>query len=366
MRQVTIGIIGCGVISHTYIKEIKRLYPKLRIKAVANRTFEKAKECANQYEIPYVMSVEEILADQEIELIVNLTPPLAHFEMNQRILNAGKHLFCEKPFALTLEEANELCELAKEKHLKIGSAPDTFLGSSIQTCKKLLKDGWIGKPLYVTANMMSCGVETWHPNPGFYYTKGGGPLYDMGPYYLTALVSMFGSIETIFAHSATGFAERTIYSEPLRGQKIRVETPTHYSMLLQMEGGVLVTMNMSFDIWKSSMPMIEVYGEDGTLIVPDPNMAGGTPMIYRKEQTLARCFGTEDVNQGQSYRLPELHQNVGTYTRGAGVMDLATAIIHDHENQANERLATHVIEAITGAMESSQSGQVYRMKTSYE
>ena len=184
-----IGILGCGVISNTYIQEIQRIYEKtLEIVAVADMDQARAKATAEKYQVPFALTVEELLAYKDIQLIVNLTPPMAHKELNMRILESGKHLFCEKPFALTVEDAQEVAQLAEEKGLYIGAAPDTFLTAPIQSCRKLLEDGWIGKPLYVTANMMSPGVETWHPSPRAFYAKGGGPLYDMAGYYLSTLI----------------------------------------------------------------------------------------------------------------------------------------------------------------------------------
>ena len=188
----------------------------------------------------------------------------------------------------------------------------------------------------------------------------------MGPYYFSALLHMFGAVESVQALAARGFEERTIYSEPHKGEKIQVEVPTHYAALLKMKNGMIVNMNFSFDIWKSTMPMMEVYGSDGTLCVPDPNMSGGIPKIYRREQALAKVIGGVDTGEGQFFALPELYQNVGIYTRGLGVLDLARAIVNDTENLANGTMATHVIEIITGIMESAKNGTVYSMKTDYK
>lgn len=176
-----LGIIGCGVISRIYVRDLQRLYSDLvSIEAVANASMDKAKKLAEEFQIPVVCSVDELLERKDIELVINLTPPKVHTEINRRILNAGKHVFCEKPFALSVEEAKEVFTIAESKGLYAGSAPDTFLGSAMTTCRKLLQDGWIGKPLYVTANMMTSGVETWHPSPEPFYSEGGGPVYDMG------------------------------------------------------------------------------------------------------------------------------------------------------------------------------------------
>lgn len=366
MKEIKIGIIGCGVISNTYIRDIQKFYNKLSILACADVNTALAKEHAAKYNIPTGCSVEDLLHMNEIEIVVNLTPPQCHTDINKKILSAGKHLFCEKPFALTVEEAEEVLRLAEEKGLFTGSAPDTFMGSSLQTCNKLLQDGWIGTPLYVTANMMSCGVETWHPAPANFYKEGAGPLYDMGPYYFTALASLLGPFKRVCAFSGTGFANRKVYTGPHKGEFIPVETPTHYSGMAQLESGIIVSMNFSFDIWHSNLPMLEIYGTEGTLEVPDPNMSGGCPKVYRKEKTLDVLYSNSEeakLKQGISEEIPELFPNIGTYTRGAGVLDLAYAIRENRVPRASGDLARHVIEAITGMMKSSRNHEIYEMKT---
>lgn len=369
MRNVNVGILGCGVISNTYIRDIKRFYPSLHLAACADVNVELAKSHAEKYQIPSGCSVEEMLAMEEVELVVNLTPPQFHMELNKKILQAGKHVFCEKPFAPTAAQARQIMDLADEKRLLVGSAPDTFLGSSLQTCRKILDDGWIGKPLYVTANMMSNGVETWHPAPANFYRQGAGPLYDMGPYYFTALAALLGPVKRVSAFSGTGFPVRKVYTGPLKGQEVPVEIPTHYSGTAELDSGVIVSMNISFDIWHSNLPMFEIYGTDGTLEVPDPNMSGGRPRVYRKERTLDVLYDDSretKEKQDTSVELPELYPHIGDYTRGIGVLDLACAIDEKRKPRVNAEMACHVIEAITGMMESAQDKKVYEMKTTCE
>lgn len=367
MQQTRIGIIGCGVISNTYIRDIQRFYDKLYICACADINTALAKEHAAKYNIPTGCSVDELLSADEIEIVVNLTPPQFHTEINSKILLAGKHLFCEKPFALTLSDADEILRLANEKGLAVGSAPDTFMGSSLQTCNKLLQDGWIGTPLYATANMMSCGVETWHPAPANFYKEGAGPLYDMGPYYFTALATLLGPLKSVCAFSGTGFSSRKVYTGPHKGSSVPVETPTHYSGMAQLQSGVIVSMNFSFDIWHSNLPMLEIYGTDGTLEVPDPNMSGGRPKVYRKERTLDTLYcdsAKTKAKQHVSAEMPELFPDIGEYTRGAGILDLAYAIRAGRTPRAGGVLARHVIEAITGMMRSAETHEIYNMTTS--
>lgn len=360
-----IGILGCGVISHTYVREMKRIYGKtLEIKAVASRRRESAEALAAEYGIPKVLTPEELLQDESICLIVNLTPPKAHKELNRRILEAGKHVFCEKPFALTVEDAQEIAALAGQKGLYIGSAPDTFLTAPMQSCRRLLEDGWIGKPLYVTANMMSSGVETWHPSPQAFYEKGGGPLYDMAGYYLSVLMHFFGPVAEVFSYSGKGFEKRRIYSQPLAGETVKVDVPTHYTSVLKMKNGILVNMNMSFDIWYSTLPKMEIYGTEGTLTVPDPNMSDGKPAVFRKEQVIVGTYGIQ--SEQKSYELPLRDQSVAEYTRGTGVAEMVRAIEAGRKNRAGVELAIHILEVIRGMMESSESGAVYKMRTTCE
>lgn len=360
-----IGIIGCGVISSTYIQEIKRIYASiLEITGVASRNRNHALRTAKKFEIPNVFTVDEMLENPEIELIVNLTPPKAHTELNRRILEAGKHVFCEKPFALTVEDAQEIAELAKEKGLYVGAAPDTFLTAPMQSCRRLLEDGWIGKPMYVTANMMSCGVETWHPAPQAFYSKGGGPLYDMAGYYLSVLIHFFGPVQEVFSYSAKGFAERRVYSQPLAGSTVKVEVPTHYTSVLKMANGVLVNMNMSFDIWHSTLPQMEIYGTDGTMTLPDPNMSDGKASVFRKEQIIGKTYGLEE--DLKSYEIPLRGQSVAEYTRGAGVAEMVRSIETGRKNRAGVEMAIHILEVIQGMFESSEKGICYHMTTTCE
>jgi len=358
--QMTIGIIGCGVISNTYIKEIKRLYSDLlTIKAVAARHYENAVKTAKKYKIPCAYTVEQLLADEEIRLVIDLTPPAEHAGVNRKILEAGKHLFTEKPFALEMEDALEILRYAKEHGLYVGAAPDVFLTAPQQNSRLAIDSGLIGRPVYATANMIRYGIEHWHANPFFYYKYGGGPLYDMAPYYLSALINLLGPIREVYAVKGQAFDRRLISSEPHRGEYIDVEVPTHYSGVLTMECGVIVSMNMTFDIYKSNLPMLEVYGTEGTVHIPDPNMTSGKAKVYRRNDELKKTGS--NIHEVPA---PEVYKSVSRYTRGTGVAEMARAILEGRPNRASGDIAVHTLEAIVKLIESGETGKKYVLETS--
>jgi len=368
MHSLNVGILGCGVISRTYAGDISRFFPQLRLAACADCEIGPAKKLAGEFGILKACVTEELLDDPEIDLVINLTPPQAHTELNRKILEAGKHLFCEKPFAQTPEEAQKLLDLADRKGLQAGSAPDTFLASGLQSVRYYLDAGLIGKPFFVTANMTTFGVETWHPNPRPFYAKGSGPLYDMAPYYLSALISLLGPIESIAAFSAKPAATRRVYTGEHAGEEIPAEVDTHYSAVMRMRSGVVVSLNVSFDIYRSDLPMFEICGDGGTLAYPDPNFGGGAPRVYRKEQYIDPVYrDTEEARKRKEvfYELPELFLRPKDYSRGIGVADLAHAIETGGTNRTRGMIV-HVIEAITGLMKAAETGSVYRMESTCE
>lgn len=372
MRKVKIGIIGCGVISHTYISNIKEMFHWLDIVACADRNLNKAEAMASKYGISEGCSVEDLLANPEVEIIVNLTTPAYHTEVNRKILMAGKHLYCEKPFALNLKDAEDILELAKSKGLMVGAAPDTFLGAGLQTCRKVIDDGWIGTPISATANMVSYGIETWHTAPEFYYKEGAGPMLDMGPYYITALVSLLGPITRTACFSRIGNKSRKILSKPLRGKTINVEVPTTYNGIMEFASGVNANINMSFDVWMSNLPKLEIYGTEGTLILPDPDYFGGVIKIFRKERVLdsLNLYGGDRPPYSTKYEdlqeIPQIFQQPLDYIRGMGVYDMAFALVNGRKHRANEELIYHVTEAVLSFDESVKTGSFYNMRSSCE
>jgi predicted dehydrogenase len=349
MEPVKVGIIGCGNISNIYFETCQRL-EILEVKACADLDLERAKAKAAEHGIPYALSVAELLADPEIQIVINLTIPKAHFEVCKAALDAGKSTYVEKPLALTRTQGQELLKLAQAKGLRLGGAPDTFLGAALQTCRKVMDDGLIGEPVAATAFMLGHGHESWHPDPEFYYKPGGGPLFDMGPYYLTALVSLLGPITRISGSAQKSFAERTVTSQPKHGQTIVVETPTHIAGTADFANGAVVTVIMSFDTWAHSLPPIEIHGTLGSLSVPDPNNFGGEVKI----------------NTGGGWEPVPLTHGFAENSRGLGVADMAFAITTGSPQRANGELTYHVLEAMWGFLDSSEQSQYYAMQSTVE
>ena len=368
MHSLNVGILGCGVISRTYAGDIGRFFPQLRVAACADLAAAPAEKLAKEFGIPKVYGTDELLRDPEIDIVVNLTPPQVHVELNRKIIEARKHLFSEKPFAQRPEQAKELLALADRIGIRVGSAPDTFLSSGLQSVRYYLDAGLIGKPFFITANMTTFGVETWHPNPKSFYAEGTGPQYDMAPYYLTALISLVGPIERIAAFSAKPVETRHAYVGELAGTEFPSEVATHYSSVMRMRNGVIVNFNVTYDIYRSNLPMFEIFGDGGTLTYPDPNFGGGAPKVYRKEQFTDPVYrDTEEARKRQEtfYELPELFPRPKDYSRGIGVADLAHAIETGGESRTRGMIE-HTIEAITGLMEAAETGTVYKMKTTCE
>ena len=352
MNKVRIGIIGCGNISSIYMKNIPN-FKHLSLVACADLDLDRAREQAKKFQIPKAYTVQEILDDPNIDLIINLTIPSAHEKVCVQALRAGKHVYVEKPLATTREEARRILDVATEEGLLVGGAPDTFLGAGIQTALELIENGEIGVPIGASAFMIGRGHEHWHPDPVFYYKKGGGPMFDMGPYYLTALVALLGPIERISGSVRASYPERTILSKPKAGEKVTVEIPTHISGTIDFASGAIGSITTSFDAFGgSSLPPIEIYGSEGTLLIPDPNHFGGIVRLRKKDEM-------------EFTDIPLTHQFDGN-DRGLGVADMAAAILNKRKYRASGDLAFHVLEAMHGFHDSSESGVHYKMKSSCE
>ncbi|OXM85478.1 Gfo/Idh/MocA family protein [Paenibacillus rigui] len=352
MEKVRVGIVGCGKISGIYFKNCSQ-FSALEVTACADLNVARAQASAEEYGIAKACSVSELLADPDIDLIINLTIPAAHAEVCIQALEAGKHVYVEKPLAVTREEGQRILAVARQKGLLVGSAPDTFLGGGIQTCIKLIEDGWIGTPIAASAFMIGRGHEHWHPDPEFYYALGGGPMFDMGPYYLTALVAMLGPIARVTGSARISYPERTIMSEPKFGQTIKVETATHVAGVLDFHSGAIGTIITSFDAFGGSqLPRIEIYGSQGTLSVPDPNTFGGPVLLRRSD---AKEFSEIPLTHGYAVN-----------SRGLGVLDMAYAIRNGRLNRANGQLAYHILEAMHGFHDASEQGKHYLMQSTCE
>ncbi|MBF0279820.1 MAG: Gfo/Idh/MocA family oxidoreductase [SAR324 cluster bacterium] len=340
-EKVKVGMIGCGNISQAYLDASKN-FEVFEFYACTDLNMDLARIRADENQIK-ALSFEELIDHPDIKIVLNITPPRSHAEISQQILNAGKHVYSEKPLATTCEEGKKLLDLAKEKGLRVGCAPDTSLGGGLQTIKKLIHDGWIGKAISGTAHMMSRGPESWHPNPGFFYEKGGGPMFDMGPYYLTTLVSLLGPVQSLTAITKTTFDQRTATCEAQFGQVIPVETPTHYTGVLQFHSGALVTMMMSFDVCAHGHPPIEIYGTEGSLQVPDPNFFHG-PVRFRR----SRKEEWQEVPLTHGYT-----ENL----RSIGIADMAHALGSGREHRCNGEVAYHVLDVMHAFEKSSNSGK---------
>jgi predicted dehydrogenase len=352
MDKVKIGIVGCGNISGIYLKNCSSVFSILEIAAVADLLPERAQKAASEYGIPKACSVDELLADPEIEIVLNLTIPKVHAEVCMQALEAGKHVHVEKPLAVSREDGKKLLETAVKKKLLIGAAPDTFMGAGIQTCRKLIDDGWIGTPVAATAFMMCPGHESWHPDPEFYYKAGGGPMFDMGPYYLTALINLIGPVETVSGSTRITRAERLITSEPKFGTTISVDVPTHVAGLLEFANGAVGTIITSFDVWGSQLPRIEVYGSEGSLSVPDPNGFGGQVSLLRQEN---REWNTLPLSHGYAEN-----------SRGIGVADMAHALRSGRKHRPNGEMAYHVLDIMHAFHDSSDQRAHVSLESSCE
>jgi predicted dehydrogenase len=349
MKTINVGVVGCGKISPAYLNGCGG-FNIIKVVACADLNRAVAEARAKEFNIPKVLSVEQLLHDSEVEIVVNLTIPAVHAELNLAALAAGKHAYTEKPFAVTREQAKPVLAAAKKKKLRVGSAPDTFFGGGIQTCRKLIDDGAIGQPVAATAFMVGRGPEHWHPSPTFYYQPGGGPMLDMGPYYLTALVNLLGPIRRVTASTKAAFTERTILSQPLAGQKVTVEVPTHYAGVMDFVGGATGTIIMSFDCFGGhSLPRIEIYGTAGTLSVPDPNGFKGPVKLWKKD---AKEWTEVPLTHGYIDNL-----------RGIGVADMAYAMQSGRDHRASGELAFHVLDAMQAFEEASVAGKHITLKS---
>ena len=341
VEKVKVGLIGVGNISPAYINGT-RMFEIIDLVACADLDVERAQARAREFNIPKGCSVNELLDDPNIEIVVNLTVPQVHAMVNMEVISAGKNVHAEKPFGLSRDEGQPVLEAAKVKNVLVGCAPDTFLGGGLQTCRKLIDDGVIGTPVSAVAYLAGHGPESWHPNPSFYYQPGGGPMFDMGPYYLTALVNLLGPVKRVTASARASFPERIATSKALYGTKIPVEVPTHVAGVMDFESGVIGNIIMSFDTWAHHLPRIEIYGSEGSLSVPDPNTFGGPVSINRNDGA-----GWVDVPLTHGYT---------DNSRGIAVADMAYALRSGRPHRASGELAYHVLDLMQSFHDASDAG----------
>ena len=341
---MNIGVIGCGNISPLYFGTMRH-FGNLTPVCCSDLDMDLAKRRADEFGVSEVLPVEEVLGHPEVDLILNLTVPSAHAEVAAAALERGKHVYNEKPLAAGVREGRDLLELTAKTKQRLGCAPSTFLGATVQTARKALDDGLIGEPVAASAAMLSHGMEHWHPNPAFFYQPGAGPLFDIGPYYLTALVTLLGPVESVSGAARISFPERVVSSQPLAGTHFKVTTPTHVAGTLQFASGPVGMLTTSFDVWHSEAPKFEIYGSEGTLSLDAPNTFGSR----------VRVRGKADPDWRE---LPFVHDAV-TMERGwgLGLADLVEAVRERRPHRANAGLGFHVLELMHAVLSSAEQGR---------
>jgi predicted dehydrogenase len=363
MAKTLIGIIGCGNISDAYFKGAARS-SLVQVKACADLNPEAAKAKAALYGAT-PMSVPSLLADPDITLVVNLTVPLAHAAVSKQIVDAGKNVYSEKPLAARFADAAAVMQLAEAKGVRVGCAPDTFMGASHQACRRALDAGAIGTAVGGAAVVMGHGAESWHPNPEFFYKAGGGPVLDMGPYYVTQLVNLLGPVRRVAGMATIGNPTRTITSEPFKGTTIQVDVPTTVNGLLEFACGANVSLSASWDVWKHNRTSpIEIYGTEGTLLCPDPNFFGNTPRSCGPDGVLC------DVDIApHPFGIANRELRNGTMQadyRMVGLVDMAVAMQQGRPHRAGGEMALHVLEVLEALIESSISRRFIDLATRCE
>jgi len=375
MEKLKVGLIGCGMISDTYLQNSRKC-PLLEVTAVSDIINERAVMKAREFDIPLASSKEDMMKDPSVDIILNLTTPQSHAGICLSALEAGKHVYTEKPLAVTLQEGKEILGLSRKKGLFVGSAPDTFLGGRLQTCRKLIDEGWIGEPIAASAFCAFHGNEVWHWDPDFLYQEGAGPMFDMGVYYITALVSLLGPVKRVMGNTKKYFDKRTITSQPRYGEKITVRTDTHITGIMEFKSNVTAIIMMSFDVWDPCLPRMEIYGREGTIYIHDadplggPNIFGGRIYIRRGKDSDWKGFPTQMLANEMSRKehmspLDEIPL-VSGYTgniRGIGLADMAYAIRSGRQNRANGDMALHVLEVILGFAGSHKMGSYFELES---
>ncbi len=359
--MMKVGIIGCGNIADIYLKNSKKYFNNYKIISCADIIDEASNKLANKYHINK-SSVNELLKNEEIELIINLTTPQVHYTISKSVLESKKHVYSEKPISIEFNEGKKLLELSKKHKVYFGCAPDTFLGAGIQTAKKLIKENIIGKIQLGSISMAVPGHEIWHPNPDFYYKYGGGPILDMGPYYFTALVNLIGPVISVNSKIKTVYSKRIIGSGKRKNQKINVEIPTSILSHLEFQSGTIIESFFSFDVWKHKKNHIELYGDKGSIIIPDPNMFGGQLQICKSKNGLWKSISTHEMNLGKYTPKKKEDQNLANY-RGIGIAEMVNSIRKNKKNRCNAELSLHVLDIMDSIIKSGKLNKKINLRS---
>lgn len=353
MKKVKIGFVGVGCISGIYLKNLTELFKEVEIIGVCDLIRERAEKAVEEYNIPKLYEdMYELFKDPEVDIVLNITRPYEHYEVTKQALLHGKHVYTEKPLSPDLTEARELVALAKEKGLMLGGAPDTFMGSGIQTCRHLIDSGFIGTPIGGSAHFLTKGPEDWHPDPEFVYQYGGGPMFDMGPYYVTALINLLGPVDSVNGMTRITYPERPILSEKKFGTMMQVDVPTYVMGTMRFKSGALANIFTSFDVNYEQAAKLEIYGSEGTLIVPDPNCFDGEVILRR---------GREQ----QSISMPRIF-NYKENSRGLGLADMAKALQTRRNWRANCDQQLHVVEIMSAFYTSSDKNTNIQIESPFE
>ncbi|MBL8576936.1 MAG: Gfo/Idh/MocA family oxidoreductase [Mesorhizobium sp.] len=360
-RKLGVGIVGCGNISTTYFK-FAPLFRGIEVMACADINPAAAKARAKEYGVR-AESVDELFADEEVDIVVNLTIPAVHYDVSRQALDAGKHVYSEKPFVLSVAEGLDLKKRAAKKGVRIGSAPDTFLGGAHQLVRHLIDEGKLGPITGGTCHVMSRGMEHWHPNPDFFFQPGAGPILDLGPYYITNLIQLIGPVKSVAALTSIPRKQRVIANGPRNGEKVPVDTPTTIHALLHFENGAIVTLGTSWDVWDHGHAPMELYGEAGTVYIPDPNFFGGEVRYTQ---------GAKEAKKMPAWKHPfgvrNQKHSVGMMAnyRTAGLSDMALAIQSGAPHRCSLELALHTVEVMTAILKSGETGKFVPMRTTCE
>ncbi|MGR9497428.1 Gfo/Idh/MocA family protein [Rhizobium leguminosarum] len=357
-KELGVGIIGCGNISTTYFS-LAPLFKGLKVLACADINAQAAEARAQEYGVK-AQTIDALLVNDEIDVVVNLTIPDAHFRVSKTILEAGKHVYSEKPLVLSLEEGEELRRIAKQKNLAVGCAPDTFLGGAHQLARKFIDDGGIGRVTSGACYVMSPGMEMWHPNPDFFFLPGGGPILDLGPYYIANLINLIGPVKRVGGMTSMASPTRTITSEPRNGEIIPVKTPTTIQALLEFVNGATVTLTASWDVWSHRHANMELYGTDGSLYVPDPNFFGGTVEASGRDKDIKPLEAWEHpfgkINQ-------ENPNGARANYRTAGLADMVMALIEGRDARCSLDRTLHGVDVMTSILKSGEEGRFIDLTT---